>query len=79
MTTTRRFVCDDLFRFNNVNLDVLTETVRGVRWWKEPALLLFAEQPMMLCVSRSTTWASTSSTSRSGPTTLSHRRRRVAA
>ncbi|KJE94503.1 N-acetyltransferase [Capsaspora owczarzaki ATCC 30864] len=26
MTTTRRFVCDDLFRFNNVNLDPLTET-----------------------------------------------------
>ena len=28
MTTIRRFVCDDLFEFNNVNLDVLTETVR---------------------------------------------------
>lgn len=26
MTTTRRFRADDLFRFNNVNLDVLTET-----------------------------------------------------
>jgi len=26
MTTTRVFSCDDLFRFNNVNLDVLTET-----------------------------------------------------
>mmetsp|Transcript_10610 Transcript_10610/g.12182 ORF Transcript_10610/g.12182 Transcript_10610/m.12182 type:complete len:173 (-) Transcript_10610:907-1425(-) len=26
MTTTRPFVCDDLFRFNNVNLDRLTET-----------------------------------------------------
>ena len=28
MTTIRRFVCDDLLRFNNVNLDPLTETVR---------------------------------------------------
>lgn len=28
MTTTRRFCCADLFKFNNVNLDVLTETVR---------------------------------------------------
>eukprot|EP00854_Cymbomonas_tetramitiformis_P000551 gene551-944_t len=27
MTTIRRFTCDDLFTFNNVNLDVLTETV----------------------------------------------------
>eukprot|EP00937_MAST-01D_sp_MAST-1D-sp2_P001140 g1140.t1 len=26
MSTTRPFVCADLFRFNNVNLDVLTET-----------------------------------------------------
>ena len=26
MTSLRRFKCDDLFRFNNVNLDVLTET-----------------------------------------------------
>ncbi|CEG48976.1 n-acetyltransferase 5 [Plasmopara halstedii] len=26
MTSTRKFCCDDLFRFNNVNLDVLTET-----------------------------------------------------
>jgi hypothetical protein len=29
MTTNRRFTCDDLLRFNNVNLDVLTETVRA--------------------------------------------------
>jgi N-terminal acetyltransferase B complex catalytic subunit len=28
MTSTRKFKCEDLFRFNNVNLDVLTETVR---------------------------------------------------
>ncbi|KAF1336497.1 hypothetical protein FI667_g366, partial [Globisporangium splendens] len=26
MTSMRKFCCDDLFRFNNVNLDVLTET-----------------------------------------------------
>ena len=26
MTTTRRLTCEDLLRFNNVNLDVLTET-----------------------------------------------------
>ncbi|CAB1119592.1 unnamed protein product [Ectocarpus sp. 8 AP-2014] len=26
MSTTRRFRCDDLLKFNNVNLDVLTET-----------------------------------------------------
>jgi hypothetical protein len=26
MTTLRRFTCDDLFSFNNVNLDALTET-----------------------------------------------------
>lgn len=28
MTSTRRFTCDDLFRFNGVNLDYFTETVR---------------------------------------------------
>mmetsp|Transcript_7668 Transcript_7668/g.21840 ORF Transcript_7668/g.21840 Transcript_7668/m.21840 type:complete len:174 (-) Transcript_7668:351-872(-) len=26
MTTTRAFRCEDLFKFNNINLDVLTET-----------------------------------------------------
>ena len=26
MTTTRTFTCEDLLRFNNINLDVLTET-----------------------------------------------------
>ncbi|KAJ8608516.1 hypothetical protein CTAYLR_005730 [Chrysophaeum taylorii] len=26
MTTTRSFRCDDMFRFNNINLDALTET-----------------------------------------------------
>jgi len=25
--TLRRFTCDDLLRFNNINMDVLTETV----------------------------------------------------
>ncbi|XP_006097586.1 N-alpha-acetyltransferase 20 isoform X3 [Myotis lucifugus] len=28
MTTLRAFTCDDLFRFNNINLDPLTETSR---------------------------------------------------
>jgi hypothetical protein len=27
MGSLRRFTCDDLLRFNNINLDVLTETV----------------------------------------------------
>jgi hypothetical protein len=26
MTSLRRFTCNDLFQYNNVNLDVLTET-----------------------------------------------------
>ncbi len=26
MTTLRPFTCDDLFRFNNINMDPLTET-----------------------------------------------------
>eukprot|EP00955_Chlamydomonas_euryale_P085275 364076-Chlamydomonas_euryale.AAC.12 len=26
MTTMRRFTCNDLFEYNNVNLDILTET-----------------------------------------------------
>lgn len=30
MTTMREFCCDDMFRFNNVNMDKLTETVRSV-------------------------------------------------
>jgi hypothetical protein len=29
MTTLRQFRLDDLFRFNNINLDVLTETYNG--------------------------------------------------
>jgi len=28
MTAVRRFTCDDLFHFNGINLDKLTETVR---------------------------------------------------
>lgn len=31
MTTIRRLTCDDLFNYNNVNLDFFTETVR--RQW----------------------------------------------
>uniref|UniRef100_A0A8I5ZWX7 N(alpha)-acetyltransferase 20, NatB catalytic subunit n=1 Tax=Rattus norvegicus TaxID=10116 RepID=A0A8I5ZWX7_RAT len=31
MTTLRAFTCDDLFRFNNINLDPLTETVSFLR------------------------------------------------
>lgn len=30
MTTTRVFSCDDLFKFNNINFDKLTETVRSI-------------------------------------------------
>ncbi len=26
MTTLRQFTCDDMFRFNNINMDPLTET-----------------------------------------------------
>jgi hypothetical protein len=29
MGTIRRFNCEDLLRFNAINMDVLTETVRG--------------------------------------------------
>ena len=29
MTTLRQFCLDDLLRFNNINLDVLTETYNG--------------------------------------------------
>lgn len=31
MTTLRRMTTDDLFKFNNINLDVLTETVGDCR------------------------------------------------
>lgn len=33
MTTVRRFSCDDLFTFNNVNLDYFTETVSYLTTW----------------------------------------------
>lgn len=32
MTTIRSFKCDDLFSFNNVNLDLLTETARALHF-----------------------------------------------
>jgi hypothetical protein len=38
MTTLRRFTCDDLLRFNNVNFDVLTETVCVFAWAWLPAV-----------------------------------------
>ncbi|KAN0015691.1 hypothetical protein ACTFIV_002206 [Dictyostelium citrinum] len=47
MTTIRRFVCDDLFKFNNINLDYLTETyylpfyLQYLSKW--PSLLSMAE------------------------------------
>ncbi|GAQ78016.1 N-acetyltransferase [Klebsormidium nitens] len=49
MTTIRKFTCDDLFKFNNVNLDKLTETYNLqfylsylARW---PEYFLVAEGP----------------------------------
>jgi N-terminal acetyltransferase B complex catalytic subunit len=49
MTTIRRFTCNDLFTFNNVNLDILTETYNLpfylqylARW---PEYCLLAEGP----------------------------------
>jgi len=49
MTTIRRFTCNDLFTFNNVNLDILTETYNLpfylqylARW---PEYCLMAEGP----------------------------------
>lgn len=49
MTTVRRFTCDDLFTFNNVNLDVLTETY-DMRFYlnymsKWPELFTVMESP----------------------------------
>jgi N-terminal acetyltransferase B complex catalytic subunit len=53
MTTNRRFVCDDLLRFNNVNLDVLTETY-GLPFYLQylarwPEYFLFSEGPGGAC------------------------------
>lgn len=59
MTTTRRFVCDDLFKFNNVNLDVLTETVRLAL--RSPFGACVLTLCLVTCVLHSTTWGSTSS------------------
>ena len=48
MSTMRQFTCDDLFRFNGINLDPLTETYGlsfylkymarwpGTSWWLSP-------------------------------------------
>ncbi len=49
MTTIRQFTCDDLFRFNPVNLDPLTETY-GVGFYLQylarwPEYFLVAESP----------------------------------
>jgi N-terminal acetyltransferase B complex catalytic subunit len=49
MTTLRQFTCDDLFRFNPVNLDPLTETY-GVGFYLQylarwPEYFLIAESP----------------------------------
>ena len=68
MTTIRRFSCDDLFTFNNVNMDLLTETARYPRCGicKFYSLLLFIygwSNPSAAC---STTCHSTCSTWPSG-------------
>ena len=49
MTTLRQFTCDDLFRFNPINLDPLTETY-GVGFYLQylarwPEYFLVAESP----------------------------------
>jgi len=49
MTTLRQFTCDDLFRFNSINLDPLTETY-GVGFYLQylarwPEYFLVAESP----------------------------------
>ncbi len=46
MTSQRRFCCDDMFAFNGVNLDVLTETVRALRCHAR------AHPPHSRCISR---------------------------
>lgn len=59
MTSLRRFTTDDLFTFNRINLDVLTETVRA------------RQRRARTCAdgARSTTSRSTSSTWAPGRTT----------
>ncbi|NXK31924.1 NAA20 acetyltransferase, partial [Piprites chloris] len=63
MTTLRAFTCDDLFRFNNINLDPLTETY-GIPFYLQylahwPEYFIVAEAPggelmgykvLMLCM-----------------------------
>ncbi|XP_064411822.1 N-alpha-acetyltransferase 20 isoform X4 [Latimeria chalumnae] len=49
MTTLRAFTCDDLFRFNNINLDPLTETY-GIPFYLQylahwPEYFVVAEAP----------------------------------
>jgi N-terminal acetyltransferase B complex catalytic subunit len=49
MTTFRAFTCDDLFRFNNINLDPLTETY-GIPFYLQylahwPEYFIVAEAP----------------------------------
>ena len=49
MTTVRQFTCDDLFRFNPINLDPLTETY-GIGFYLQylarwPEYFLVAESP----------------------------------
>ncbi|NXM38403.1 NAA20 acetyltransferase, partial [Gymnorhina tibicen] len=49
MTTLRAFTCDDLFRFNNINLDPLTETY-GIPFYLQylahwPEYFIVAEAP----------------------------------
>lgn len=88
MTTIRSFKCDDLFSFNNVNLDLLTETVRSPHLSCASQqtvvivgiLILFSSEE--LCgvglrsplPSCSTTSPFTCSTSQSGQNTFSLRR-----
>ncbi|XP_071388367.1 N-alpha-acetyltransferase 20 [Centroberyx affinis] len=49
MTTLRAFTCDDLFKFNNINLDPLTETY-GIPFYLQylahwPEYFIVAEAP----------------------------------
>ena len=49
MTTIRQFCCDDLFKFNNINLDPFTETY-GIGFYLQylarwPEYFLVAESP----------------------------------
>jgi len=54
MTSYRRFTCDDLLRFNRVNLDVLTETYHLPFYWQYlarwPEYCVVAEGPAKQCM-----------------------------